>query len=65
MNTPICTHSHVQCKYDHTAHIYRRHKRPPIAVVSLVVQVHGGARGVMVIVGGNEHGDTSSNPRQN
>ena len=24
--------------------------------------VHGGARGVMVIVVGNEHGDTSSNP---
>ena len=24
----------------------------------------GGARGVMVIVVGNEHGDTSSNPRQ-
>ena len=24
--------------------------------------VYGGARGVMVIVVGNEHGDTSSNP---
>ena len=23
---------------------------------------HGGARGVMVIIVGNEHGDTSSNP---
>ena len=25
-------------------------------------QIFGGARGVMVIVVGNEHGDTSSNP---
>ena len=24
--------------------------------------IYGGARGVMVIVVGNEHGDTSSNP---
>ena len=26
------------------------------------IVVHGGARGVMVIVAGNGHGDTSSNP---
>ena len=26
--------------------------------------IYGGARGVMVIVGGNGHGDTSSNPGQ-
>ena len=27
-------------------------------------EIHGGARGVVVIVVGNEHGDTSSNPGQ-
>ena len=27
-----------------------------------VTSIRGGARGVMVIVVGNEHGDTSSNP---
>ena len=26
---------------------------------------HGGARGVIVIIVGNEHGDTSSNPARN
>ena len=30
--------------------------------LSLTVITGGGARGVMVIVVGNEHGDTSSNP---
>ena len=28
-------------------------------------KVYGGVRGVMVIVVGNGHGDTSSNPRRN
>ena len=30
--------------------------------VSITPRFNGGARGVMVIVGGNGHGDTSSNP---
>ena len=29
---------------------------------NLLIYVYGGARGVIVIVVGNEHGDTSSNP---
>ena len=30
----------------------------------LMIKINGGARGVMVIVVGNGHGDTSSNPGQ-
>ena len=30
-----------------------------------IIRDFGGARGVRVIVVGNEHGDTSSNPRRN
>ena len=30
--------------------------------VSITIKLFGGARGVMVIVVGNGHGDTSSNP---
>ena len=33
-----------------------------LQTVNVTVLMRGGARGVMVIVGGNEHGDTSPNP---
>ena len=36
----------------------------PMSSVCIVIYWSGGARGVMVIVGGNGHGDTSSNPGQ-
>ena len=35
-----------------------------ICVLIIYVQLPGGASGVMVIVEGNGHGDTSSNPGQ-
>ena len=30
--------------------------------ITIITIINGGARGVIVIVVGNEHGDTSSNP---
>ena len=33
-----------------------------VQIISIIFYYFGGARGVMVIVVGNGHGDTSSNP---
>ena len=35
---------------------------PMFSVIYIWILYYGGARGVMVIVVGNGHGDTSSNP---
>ena len=39
-------------------HVFLEFKQPALLEI-------GGARGVIVIVVGNEHGDTSSNPGRN
>ena len=33
-----------------------------VTIIPIMIGAFGGARGVIVIVVGNEHGDTSSNP---
>ena len=43
-------------------HIHRHTNVHPYAHIYMYVIFFGGARGVMVIVVGNGHGDTSSNP---
>ena len=47
-------HSELELKYDDTGNSW--------TLISSSAWKNGGARGVMVIVVGNEHDDTSSNP---
>ena len=54
-----------ECSQCTNSKCYHRHPNVQICIESIVHKiVIGGASGIMVIVVGNEHGDSSSNPGQ-
>ena len=64
-----CAHTYTH-KYGHHLSVFNHQISHSSCAITFTLRLrnlekyHGGARGVMVIVVGNGHGDTSSNPGQ-